>query len=126
MKNIVTFLVFMILGWKVSVSLASNPDVETTVKALKFIRMVHKVYDAKVEGYSNYHDHFAGGVNPWSNRTRPGYIIIEGYYGTLVSTVHTPLGYISTCGGSGGTPDSTDEINQAVKDLPGIKLNLNP
>lgn len=127
------WLIFLILAsflgqgasaWSMQ-SDTTRQEIETTLKALEYARMLHKVYDQKFDGYINwYHNNFSLGTDPKQKQTKPGYIIIEGGYGSVVQAIHTPLGIIIPSGHSMGNDRAFEQTGKAIVNLPGVKLKL--
>jgi hypothetical protein len=95
---------------------------ENMLNTFHIANIIHEAFDKKLDDYENwYHGHYAGGVNPYYSQTKNNILIIEGYYNSLASQIHTPLGYLSIGGSASGDASAT---NTAILNDDRIKLKL--
>src|SRR6185503_1406741 len=98
---------------------------ETFLLAFEIIRYCQSFYSKKPGGceYNNY-QHFGNGPNPFYSQTRGRFLLIEGYYGTLASKIHTPLGYWYITSGGSGPGNGFKIASDMLLADPNLKLEL--
>lgn len=81
--------------------------------AMSVAKAMHDIYDhAKPNTFSNgYHGYYSSGFS-YSRLTKPDIIIVEGYYGTPVSRIYTPVGKLMASGIVCTSPGYHDKIKE--------------
>lgn len=92
-------------------NISSKHSTNVLTQSLVVAKYLHSLYERnfklnndrimnneeKVYSENYYHKQFVRGVQPYANQTN-GCLILEGYYGTPFSMIHTPIGSWTICG----------------------------